>query len=180
MSKIMLVTGGARSGKSSFAESIFRDKKDVVYIATSRIYDDEMRDRIRLHRESRPGEWHTFEGTYDLDKAVEKSKNYLLDCLTILTSNIMFDMSEGLEAIPIELQRDIEGKTVLEISKLIEKVKSIDGNLVMVTNEVGDSIVPENHVARVYRDIIGRVNQRTAALCDEVYLVVCGIPLKIK
>lgn len=180
MSKIILVTGGARSGKSSFAESLYTDKKDVVYIATSRVYDSEMEDRVKLHRLQRPAEWKTFEGSYDLDKAVCNVENYLLDCITVLTSNIMFDITKDYERIPLEKQKETEDSVVVEIEGLIKKVKEIGGNLVMVTNEVGYSIVPENHVARVYRDIVGRVNQRIAAVSSEVYIVACGIPLRLK
>jgi adenosylcobinamide kinase/adenosylcobinamide-phosphate guanylyltransferase len=93
MGRIILVTAGARSGKSSFAESLFKGEKDVVYIATSKIYDDEMRDRGKIHRVSRSKEWRTFEGIYDLDWAVKDEKFYPQDCLTVLTSNIMFDLS---------------------------------------------------------------------------------------
>lgn len=180
MSRVILVTGGARSGKSNFAESVFEGIKDVVYIATARIYDDEMKSRVELHRKSRPDVWKTYEGTYDLFNAVCDSKHYLLDCLTILTSNIMFDITEGYEIIPDEKQREVEDKAMLEIETLIDKVKDIEGDIVLVTNEVGSSIVPENHVGRIYRDIIGRINQRTARLCSEVYLVACGIPLRLK
>lgn len=180
MARIVLVTGGARSGKSSFAESLYKDTNDVVYIATMRACDSEMEDRIKLHRQSRPKEWVTFEGSYNLFEAVPNSRNYLLDCLTILASNIMFDMTKDYERIPVEIQMEVENKVVEEIEKLVERVESIDGSLVIVTNEVGDSIVPENHIARVYRDIVGRVNQRVARLCSEVYLVICGIPLRIK
>lgn len=180
MAKIVLVTGGARSGKSSFAESLYKDIKDVVYIATSRVYDSEMEDRIRLHRLQRPYEWKTFEGNYNLYEAVDETPNYLLDCLTVLTSNIMFDITKDFERIPLEKQRETEDWIVKEIEELIKNVRNIEGNLVMVTNEVGYSIVPENHVARVYRDIVGRVNQRVAALCDEVYIVACGLPLRLK
>ncbi len=180
MGRIVLVTGGARSGKSSFAESIYEGFLDVVYIATSRIYDDEMKDRVMLHRMQRPGEWKTFEGTYDLDNAVCEHKNYLLDCLTVMSSNIMFDITKDYDRIPLEKQKKVEDRAVAEIEKLVKRIREIDGNLVMVTNEVGSSIVPENHVARVYRDIIGRVNQRVARLCDEVYIVACGLPLRLK
>lgn len=180
MSKIVLITGGARSGKSSFAESLYIDKKDVVYIATSRVYDSEMEDRINLHRLQRPIEWKTYEENYGLDRAVSTSKNYLLDCLTVLTSNIMFDITKDYKKITSEKQREVENVVIREIENLINKIKEIDGNLVMVTNEVGCSIVPENHVARVYRDIVGRVNQRVASMCSEVYIVACGLPLRLK
>ncbi|MDR7855776.1 bifunctional adenosylcobinamide kinase/adenosylcobinamide-phosphate guanylyltransferase [Tissierella sp.] len=177
---ITLVTGGARSGKSRFAENLYKDKKDVVYIATSKIFDDEMEERIKLHQNSRPREWRTYEGNYNLQDAIDKEKNYLLDCITVLTSNIMFDISKDAEYIDYEMQRDIEDTIVLEIKNLISNIKTKDYNLVLVTNEVGDSIVPEHHVSRVFRDIQGRVNQQIAQLTDQVYLVCCGIPVKIK
>jgi adenosylcobinamide kinase / adenosylcobinamide-phosphate guanylyltransferase len=180
MGKIILVTGGARSGKSIFAESLYKDILDVVYIATSKVCDDEMRDRVMLHKAMRPSEWKTFEGSYDLYRAVGNEKNYLLDCLTVLTSNIMFDLTISYEKIPLEVQREVENRVGTEIKLLVDKVREREANIVIVTNEVGYSIVPENHIARVYRDIIGKVNQRVAAICDEVYIVVCGIPLRMK
>ncbi|MDY0236248.1 MAG: bifunctional adenosylcobinamide kinase/adenosylcobinamide-phosphate guanylyltransferase [Gudongella sp.] len=177
---MILVTGGARSGKSNFAQSLFDDDKDVVYIATSRIEDSEMDERVLLHKANRPNEWRTFEGTYDLELAVGEEKKYLLDCLTVLTSNIMFDLSKDMEHIDMEVQNKVENTTVSQITKLYNKLEKIDGELVLVTNELGYSLVPENHVGRVFRDIQGRVNQRIATLSNEVYLVCCGIPVKIK
>lgn len=177
---IYLITGGARSGKSSFAESIYKDKLDVVYIATSKVFDSEMEDRIKLHRESRPKVWRTYEGNYDLVNAVEEETNYLLDCITVLTSNIMYDISKEMERIDYVTQKKIEDKIILEVENLINEITAKGYNLVLVTNEVGDSIVPEHHVSRVFRDIQGRVNQRLAKISDEVYLVCCGIPVKIK
>lgn len=177
---ITLVTGGARSGKSRFAESLYINREDVVYIATSKITDVEMRERVKLHQESRPKEWRTYEGNYDLHKSIGEEKNYLLDCITVLTSNIMFDISKDVEYIDYNMQREIENTIILEIEKLINEIRLKNYNLVLVTNEVGDSIVPEHHVSRVFRDIQGRVNQRIASLTDEVYLVCCGIPVKIK
>ena len=177
---IILVTGGARSGKSRFAESLYINREDVVYIATSKIIDAEMGERVKLHQESRPKEWRTYEGNYDLHKSIGEEKNYLLDCVTVLTSNIMFDISKDIEYIDYNIQREIENTIILEIEKLINEIRLKNYNLVLVTNEVGDSIVPEHHVSRVFRDIQGRVNQRIASLTDEVYLVCCGIPVKIK
>lgn len=177
---ITLVTGGARSGKSTFAESLYENNLDVVYIATSKIYDEEMKERVRLHKLSRPSEWRTYEGNYNLHNSIGNEKNYLLDCITILTSNIMFDISKDTEHIDYKLQKKIEDTVYYEIKNLIDSINEREYNLVMVTNEVGDSIVPEHHVSRVFRDIQGRVNQRLAKLSDEVYLVCCGIPVKIK
>lgn len=177
---ITLVTGGARSGKSSFAESFYKDKSDVVYIATSRVEDDEMKQRVNHHRLSRPSIWRTFEGTYSLENAISDEKHYLLDCITVLTSNIMFDLAKDTEKIGNELQAKIENTTIQVVERLTSKIRSTGKNLVMVTNEVGCSIVPDNHLARVYRDIAGRVNQTIAGMSDETYVVFCGIPLRLK
>jgi adenosylcobinamide kinase / adenosylcobinamide-phosphate guanylyltransferase len=177
---ITLVTGGARSGKSSFAESVYDGKRDVVYIATSRTEDDEMVQRISHHRSQRPDSWRTFEGDYKIGDAVGHEKFYILDCITILASNIMFDMSGDAELIDDSLQNLIEMRIVETIKKLVDKIRETDSELIMVTNEVGCSIVPENYVARVYRDIVGRVNQRAAEMADQAYAVFCGIPLKLK
>lgn len=177
---IYLVTGGARSGKSFFAESIYEDISDVVYIATSKVFDREMKERVKLHKESRSSKWRTFEGSYDLKSALGEEKNYLLDCLTSLISNIMFDLSKDKEYIDYSLQEKIEDKIMIELENLIDEIKDKKYNLVLVTNEVGSSIVPEHHISRVFRDIQGRVNQRIALLADKVYLVCCGIPVEIK
>ena len=177
---IYLITGGARSGKSSFAESLYKDIKDVVYIATSKTHDKEMKERVKLHKEHRPSQWRTYEGNYELINAIGDEQNYLLDCITVLTSNIMFDMSKDVEYIDYELQREIECKVILELEKLINEVQNKGYNLILVTNEVGSSIVPEHHISRVFRDIQGRVNQKIASLSNKVYLVCCGLPVKIK
>lgn len=177
---IILVTGGARSGKSRFAESLYKDKKDVAYIATSKVLDKEMEERVKRHKESRPSCWRTYEGNYNLIKAIGEGKNYLLDCITVLTSNIMFDMTKDEEYISNELQDRVEDKIYDELYSLIKLIEDKGFNLVLVTNEVGCSLVPSNHISRVFRDIQGRINQRVAAISDEVYLVSCGIPVKIK
>ena len=177
---IVLVTGGARSGKSTFAESLYKDKEDVVYIATAKVYDDEMEKRVQLHQKSRPEIWRTYEGNYNLTGALGHEENYLLDCITVLTSNIMFDITGEMEKISYETQNQIEETVLKEVENLISEANKRDCNLIIVTNEVGSSIVPEHHISRVFRDIQGRVNQRIAALSDEVYLVCCGIPVKIK
>ncbi len=177
---ITLVTGGARSGKSSFAENKYLDLEDVVYIATSRIWDEEMGERIEHHQKSRPSKWRTYEGNYNLTESVADERYYLLDCLTVMTSNIMFDITKETEYIDYELQKKVEDTVIGEASNLIDLINSKGYDLIIVTNEIGDSIVPDNHVARVFRDVQGRVNQRIAALSHEVYLVCCGIPVKIK
>jgi adenosylcobinamide kinase / adenosylcobinamide-phosphate guanylyltransferase len=182
-SQIVLVTGGARSGKSAFAESLFQDMPHVVYLATACITDDEMQERIRHHQQSRPSSWTTHECSRNLHAVCESTlqpPHILLDCVSILTSNLMFDLTGDHERISSELQQQVEDTVVEELERLIAEVRARNGRLVMVTNEVGDAIVPENHIARVYRDILGRVNQRVATQCDSVYLVTCGIPLQLK
>lgn len=177
---ITLVVGGARSGKSSFAESLYKEKNDVVYIATARVEDEEMQERVNCHKSQRPACWRTFEGTYNLEHSIGSEKHYLLDCLSILTSNVMFDISKDMPTIDNQTQQRIEESVFDIIHHLAEQVKCQGFDLVLVTNEVGCSLVPENHIGRVYRDILGRVNQRIATLADEVYALFCGIPLKIK
>lgn len=177
---VTLVVGGARSGKSTYAESMYLDKRDVVYIATSRIEDEEMLDRVKHHRANRPDYWRTYEGTYHLENAIGSEKYYLLDCLTVLTSNVMFDLSKEMDQIDPTTQRIIEDRVIKVIESLIQEIHKQSLELVIVTNEVGCSIVPEHHIARVYRDIIGRVNQRVASISDHAYAIICGIPLKLK
>ena len=180
MGKIILITGGARSGKSAFAESLLAGQTDVVYLATAPVADAEMAERVRQHQLRRPASWRTFEGTHVLRRAVCDARYYLLDCVSLLTSNIMFDLTKDAAAISFEARRQVEETAFAELAALRDRIAAINGTLIMVTNEVGLAIVPEHPVARAYRDILGRVNQRAAALSDDVYLVVCGIPLQIK
>lgn len=177
---IRLVIGGARSGKSTFAESLYKGLEDVVYIATAKAYDLEMEERIKHHKASRPSVWRTFEGVDSLDGAIGEEKHYLLDCITILTSNIMFDVTGDTEFIDNKLSRQVEDRVADVIDELMDVIIEKGMDLVMVTNEVGMSLVPEHHISRVFRDIQGRINQRLAKKADEVYLVCAGIPVKIK
>lgn len=177
---ITFVIGGARSGKSTFAENLYKNKKDVVYIATSKVLDVEMEERVKLHRQSRPSYWRTFEGSYSLKEAIGLEKHYLLDCITVLSSNIMYDLTKDIEYIDYKLQDLVEDTIVEEVKRLINEINARNYKLVLVSNEVGFSLVPENHISRVFRDIQGRVNQKIASLSDEVYLLVAGIPVKIK
>ena len=180
MNKIILITGGARSGKSTFAEklatNITTNKK--AYIATAQIFDKEMEQRIKIHKERSGDDWQTFEAAFHAEIAINEAKGHfnviLFDCLTIYLSNFIcnFDSLEDINIINLELKVTVE--------KLIEAAKSVDGTVIFVSNEVGAGIVPENKLARVYRDCAGIANQMIAAQADEVYLVVSGIPLNIK
>ena len=177
---VTFIIGGARSGKSSFAENIYMNKKDVVYIATSKVLDAEMKERVNLHRAGRPEVWRTFEGSYNLKDALGKERYYLLDCITVLSSNIMYDLTKDTDYIGYKLQKEVEDRVVEEVKALINEIKKENYKLLLVSNEVGFSLVPENHISRVFRDIQGRINQKLSSLSDEVYLVVAGIAVKIK
>ena len=182
MSKITLVTGGSRSGKSTFAENLLKNTDDVLYIATAIITDEEMRHRIEKHINSRNPQWTTYEGFCDLDIAIESyyESNIMLDCVTIMTTNLMFNKQIDFDNISMEEVDELLSSIKIEFEKLILKARATNKNLVMVTNEVGLGLVPETKLSRVFRDIAGFVNQYIASLSDEVYLVCCGLPLKLK
>lgn len=182
MSKITLVTGGSRSGKSTFAEELLKNYDEVLYIATAIVTDSEMEDRIKRHRESRNSLWETHEGYKDLDLALEtyNKKYVLLDCVTIMTTNLLFEKERDFDNFSKEDMDSMVSYIKEEFRKLIEKARELDIELVMVTNEVGWGIVPEYKVSRIFRDIAGFVNQYIAKLSDEVYLVSCGLPLTLK
>lgn len=186
MSKIILVTGGARSGKSTYAEKLAKAlEQNVLYVATSIPFDAEMKERVKKHRERRPQHWGTYEGYGQLKNIVgEEAKAYpvlLLDCVTILVSNLMYDeIGEEIENFSEGMLNAIEASILKEIKEFLDAIEKSSKTLIMVTNEVGFGIVPEYKLARVFRDISGRVNQYIASRAEEVTLVVCGIPVKVK
>lgn len=173
----ILVTGGARSGKSYFAETLYNQQANVTYVATyiNNKNDLEMQQRINLHQKRRNDSWQTLEIQYQVPE--HQLNDYVLfDCLSIFTSNLLFYFSEGTTYID-EVLFD---KILDEIKKQIKTLSTSNENIILVTNEVGYGLVPANHLERVYRDLLGKVNTYVASLVDEVYLVVCGQPLKIK
>ncbi len=185
MGKLVLVTGGARSGKSNFAESIaLGEGSPVLYIATAVTFDDEMKLRIKMHRARRSKEWETIEAYKDIQGIIKNNcKNFstvLLDCITIMITNLMMDSCACWDNIAAKQYSSIEKNVQDEIEKLIRTVKSEPILFIAVTNEVGCGLVPEYPFARCFRDIAGRINQQLAKASDEVYLCVCGIPVRIK
>ncbi len=171
--KIIFITGGARSGKSSFAireASLIPGRK--VFIATAQATDDEMVERIERHQRDRDPVWETLEEPLQVSKAIEEmSERYdvlILDCLTIWLSNVMWSGA------------DID----LEIENLIRSLERFSGSsssqLFIVSNEVGMGIVPANEMARKFRDLAGILNQKIAKVSSEVYWTVAGIPVRIK
>ncbi|WP_441768436.1 bifunctional adenosylcobinamide kinase/adenosylcobinamide-phosphate guanylyltransferase [Klebsiella pneumoniae] len=181
---LTLVTGGARSGKSRHAEALIADAPQVSGgIATSQIFDDEMAARIQHHRDGRPAHWRTAERWQQLDElitpAIAPAEAILLECITTMVTNLLFAL--GGDSDPdgwdyAAMERAIDD----EIGVLIAACQRCPAHVVLVTNEVGMGIVPENRLARHFRDIAGRVNQRLAAAADAVWLVVSGIGVKIK
>lgn len=185
MGRIILVTGGARSGKSTFAEkTVATFGQDVCYIATALAFDEGMQERIDKHRADRPSDWYTleaYEAIPDQLKTLHKDFDaYMLDCVTLMVTNLMFKDAPDYDTLAYDQIDEIEKRIHHEMRTLLAYFRSIDANLVLVTNEVGSGIVPENKMARIYRDLAGRVNQVLGHLVDEVYLVVCGQALCIK
>lgn len=185
MGKLILVTGGARSGKSSFAEETAKAfGKDILYIATSIPFDEEMRLRIQKHREQRPSHWETVEAHKDFAKHLEGRLSDkaagMLDCITIMVSNLMFERNVDWLKLTSGDMVEIEEAVKVEIDKLLALLKGAAIPFILVTNELGMGVVPENALARLFRDIAGRVNQQIAKAADEVYFCVSGIPMKIK
>lgn len=181
MGALILVTGGARSGKSSFAEHLAAAHgTSVAYIATAEACDAEMQYRIALHRARRPASWQTYEAPFRAERAIREASAahdmLLFDCVTMYLSNILCQATEE----ELAEEEVLYGHTKRAIGALIEAVQEVDLTAVFVTNEVGAGIVPENRLARHYRDLAGLANQQLAAFASSVYAVLCGIPVKIK
>ncbi|WP_420593516.1 bifunctional adenosylcobinamide kinase/adenosylcobinamide-phosphate guanylyltransferase [Deinococcus sp.] len=164
---IVYITGGARSGKSRFAEAwAAKQSAPVTYLATAQAFDDEMRERIERHRTDRPAHWPTLEEPLNVPQALaELNGVILLDCLSLWISNLLL--------------ADLDDTAILErVDALLAQANS--KTLILVSNEVGSGIVPDNALARRYRDLLGWGNQRAAAAASEAYLLVSGLPLRLK
>lgn len=178
--KLILVLGGARSGKSSYAERLAVELggPHVLYVATAQAFDDEMRARIAAHRAARPAGWRTLEAprlaAARLAEAVEDATVVLLDCITLLTSNALLALGDEPPAAAAE-------ETVnREVSALLAACRASAATWLVVSNEVGLGLVPPYPLGRVYRDVLGRANQRLAAAADQVLFMVAGLPLTVK
>ena len=179
---LILVTGGARAGKSSLAEQFahqYGGNQGVCYLATAEPGDEEMRKRIADHQAARPPRWRTIEVPRNLGGVLaalnlETVRVVLLDCLTLLVSNVLLAHPD-----PTGVD-DVWPSVEAEINDLIRFGAQPAVTTIVVTNEVGLGIVPASRPARIYQDLLGRANQRLAAAATSVYLVVSGIPLEIK
>ncbi len=184
MSKITLVTGGARSGKSRYAERAMGSSgKCIAYLATAIPFDDGMRDRIAKHQSDREAHWVTFEYPVRIHEAVESLSGFdgvLVDCITVMLNNYLFEKEYDWDRVSHEVIDAIEKKVIVDLRTFIEGLRHHNVDCILVTNEVGSGIVPENRLARLYRDMAGRINQELGSMVDEVILVVCGQSIKIK
>lgn len=180
---MILVTGGARSGKSRHAEALIGDSSQVLYIATLQILDDEMVVRIEHHRQGCLEHWRIVERWQHFDELIHADINpnevVLLECVTTMVTNLLFDYGGDKDPDEWDYQA-MEQAINAEIQSLIAACQRCPAKVVLVTNEVGMGIVPESRLARYFRDIAGRVNQQLAAAANEVWLVVSGIGVKIK
>ena len=194
MAKIVLVTGGARSGKSAFAEEKLADRERVCYIATGlpRGEDPEWQERIRLHQERRPASWTPQEQYAGLADWLREQSHpvYLLDCATLLTSNRLFDLiaqhfPDKLELTEENFLSRQEQSFLLQLleeewQELLSTIRQIDSECWIVTDEVGLGIVPETRLGRFFRDVQGKINQLIAKEASEAYLVICGLAQQLK
>ena len=175
---LTLILGGARSGKSSFAEDLAQESgRSVVYLATATPDDDEMRQRIATHRASRPRNWRTLEEPLDLPSALSlmgPGDLALLECVTLWVSNLLLAGPSD------ESPADALGRIVAETERLLSALRDKDIWVIAVSNEVGMGIVPGSEMVRSYRDALGRVNQLLAGQAGSVYLTVAGLPLALK
>lgn len=184
MSNLTLITGGARSGKSSFAELLAAHPGlPVVYIATAQVYDEEMALRVKKHREQRPADWSLVEEPLAISSVLERYRNerviLLLDCVTLWLTNLL--LSEYREEPEDSFTQDEKEQTILDqVRAVAHLAQEITPQVIMVTNEVGQGIVPNNPLSRTYRDLAGRANQILGRTASKVYSVVAGYPMEIK
>lgn len=194
---LILVTGGAKSGKSKFAEELLlklnNGKQENVYLATSLVFDEEMCEKVKLHKKRRKNDWITVESYKNFEETLKnyfEAKNYkiknnvLIDCLTNMLANIIFDEKDidwnnfekkSYLQIVKKLNNDLEN-SVKELLNIANKFE----NAIIVSNELGMGLVPNYPLGRYFREIAGKMNQVVAQKADEVYFVVSGIPMKIK
>lgn len=177
--KSTLIIGGARSGKSHFAQELaLKSGGAVLVVATAEASDEEMKRRIEEHRKARPYTWKTLEATtnvgHQITRNIGKVQTVIIDCITLLINNILRQHDGKIKAAIAEKE------VMAEISELVNCINRVNARFIIVTNDVGLGLVPADRLSRLYRDLLGRANQVLAEQADEVYLMVAGIPVKIK
>ena len=172
----IFILGGARSGKSRYAQELAgKLSNKVLFVATGEARDEEMQARISHHKKDRPKSWRTLEAPTDIGRQIEQrigdAEVVLIDCLTLLISNLLGDESDYSKA---------EKQVIAEINELTACMDKLDSSFIIVSNEVSMGLVPETRLGRIYRDMLGKANQLIARHASEVYLMVAGIPVKVK
>ena len=179
MGELILILGGARSGKSTFAQQLAQELggERVLFVATAEAGDDEMRARIEKHRQERPPGWQTLEAPRHAGQSIMahpgQAQVILFDCLTLLVSNLLIASSDPFAP-------EVEQQVSDQVDSLIVCVEELDTTMIIVSNEVGLGLVPPYPLGRAYRDLIGKANQVLAQRDEQVYLMVAGIPMAIK
>jgi adenosylcobinamide kinase/adenosylcobinamide-phosphate guanylyltransferase len=175
---LTLILGGARSGKSTYAEQLASATGlPVLYVATAQAWDEEMAARIASHQAQRPAGWITVEAPLHVGRAIAAAPPaavVLVDCLTLLANNVLGSLPDGEDPVAAE------ASLAAEVDDLLAAYTDHSGAWIIVSNEVGLGIVPAYPLGRVYRDALGRANQRLAAAADTVYFMVAGLPLRLK
>ena len=179
MSRITLILGGARSGKSSYALKLAEEtRKSVTFIATAQAFDDEMSARIQKHKAERPVSWETLELPLQIAPSVPQIKSDLviLDCITLWVTNLLMQFVND----DLVDEAPFMQASQAETEKLLAAIRNTEQDWLIVSNEVGLSLVPPYQMGRVYRDVLGWVNQRFAQEADKVIFMVAGIPMNVK
>jgi adenosylcobinamide kinase/adenosylcobinamide-phosphate guanylyltransferase len=174
--QIILLLGGARSGKSNYAQQLASELGDrVLFIATGEALDDEMEARIAEHKKDRPKTWRTLEVPTSIGKKIGKqirdANVVVIDCITLLISNLLRSEPDNLAA---------EKIVKSEVAELVDTMDRLDASFIIVSNEVGMGLVPDNKLSRIYRDLLGKANQLLAAHATEVYLMLACLPVQVK
>lgn len=177
--RLILLLGGARSGKSRYAETWAKQQSQhVLYVATAQALDDEMHERIEAHRLQRPASWDTLEAPLNVAGAVKAAlanhDTIVLDCITLLASNLLMTLPEDCT------QQQANDTILQEIDALLSIYANSNATWLVVSNEVGMGVVPPSYLGRLYRDALGYTNQRLAQAADEVLLFIAGLPWKLK
>ncbi|MFC1992281.1 bifunctional adenosylcobinamide kinase/adenosylcobinamide-phosphate guanylyltransferase [Chloroflexota bacterium] len=178
-----LIIGGARSGKSNFAQELaLKMPQPVLFVATAEAGDEEMRQRIEIHKRARPDTWQTIEATTLVSDQIQLEigaiPTVIVDCITLLINNVFnkFLNSAG----ELDDPSLVEIAVMAEISSLVDCIKQAEARFIVVTNEVGQGLVPTNNMSRLYRDLIGKANQILSQNTDDVYIMIAGLPIKVK
>ncbi|HNZ82433.1 MAG TPA: bifunctional adenosylcobinamide kinase/adenosylcobinamide-phosphate guanylyltransferase [Sedimentibacter sp.] len=183
---LTFVIGGARSGKSTFAEAKAKEySQHVLYIASAVVTDQAMADRVKRHREQRPASWHTLEAYGSFDKLIDnplfvQSQVILFDCITTMIANYMVDSSLDFDTCSVEDVNILEEKITSEVFSLIDVCNNNNKKLIIVSNETGMGLVPSYYMGNYFRDISGRINSRLGLKSDNMYFIFSGIPIKLK